>query len=205
MARLINKHIVPAGPPDRGTAVALGRTNQQQQQIAGSAGFVGDATTITGATLTTANSGARVVLQGPNATGPASISGGGEGLFMVDDSGNIDVSLTPTAGLVLATGDGVWNQINWFDGTNEIADIQSIPEGTYGGGTLGFVAGVNNEGGDGAVTLLMIGSGSNQIIQANCGIGFFGASPPLSQPGTPSTLAGVITLLESYGMCVTPT
>lgn len=92
----INKHFIPVAPADRGSAAQLINTSRVLQQTVSQAGVVGTAANVNGITLSTSTTGARAVIQGPGASGPAVVAGGGQGFFLVNDSGDVIVSLTPT-------------------------------------------------------------------------------------------------------------
>lgn len=157
----LNPHIIPRRPRDPGAAHQFVDHNRRLKKLEGTYGVVGGAATVTGATIETADSGARIYMQGSEGAQP-----GGEGIFVVDANGNTAISLVPGQGMTLQSGSGtinvygggsvaiqiapdqgitiessnlVWSNIAWASGGWEDASIgvsRVVETGGYTGGDL---------------------------------------------------------------------
>lgn len=151
----VDLHRIRKGVSDSGAAQALADHTRRLRKLEGSYGVIGKAATITGPTITTADTGERVVIQGPPVgSTPQNVPGAGAGIFIINGDGDIAVvidavfgivlekasagglyvqdgsgttvlSLVPGVGLTIVQGDEEFNQINWQDAGTTIASIYS--------------------------------------------------------------------------------
>lgn len=211
-----NPHIIPKRTNDQGAASAIVDLRRAARSIQSQAGVVGDGATVTGAAFTTADSGQRCYMQGPDAFG-------GPGFFATDPSGVVAIAIVPGEGVILTTGNNSWNKLEWATGLtidgaigvfagggsdNNMALVVEAAGGATGFTTLNLVA--HHGGGGGAVQILMSdGTTTRNVVLLNAlgnavwpqSIGMWSTVPPTSQPAHPTTLADVITILTNYGLC----
>src|ERR1700752_2194597 len=120
----VNPHFIKKGTSDPGTAQMVADVHRRIAKLESQGGLVAPGATVTGPRIPTADTGPRVVLQGP-------LFGGGEGIFMYGPSAALAVPLTPPLGLVLNEGTSPWNQVTWQDGSSNQVGIVSTQTGTY--------------------------------------------------------------------------
>lgn len=227
----INPSIVQPKSRDRGAAFKSVDLERRVRSLEGKYGVVGAGTTITGARFQTAISGAHMVMQGPGPTPSKTFpQGEGLFVFDSNGHTVIGVTPSDGLTFLYQSADPV-SRVKWaqaaLDGVGygptlasvvafddltgddhismQITSYNPADQTNYAKVSIvGYDSGDNvvqasSHNGFGTKTAILLDQ--NGCAKWPGGVSCFNKATPVIQPSTPSTLSGVISILQQFGFC----